>query len=341
MLRFGVLGTGFVVDTFHMPSLRELNAQVVAVGSRRSEAFAKKWGIGKYYQGDSFLEQLCSDNEVDVVLVALPNFLHEKAVTRCAEEGKHVIVEKPLGRNSQEAERSLAAVERAGVLHGYAENQVFIPQIVRLRDFLNSGVLGDVVWVRSREAHSGPHSGWFWDRNLSGGGSLLDMGCHSVEVARKLFGIEPSQVLAWGELTVHRGKTEAEDNSVVLMKFGRGLGQAENSWTAKGGLDLRYEVYGTDGSAFVDVTRETGMRLFTTASDKVDYVVEKADIRGGWMYPVWREHELYGYLEEMRHFLTSMKAGENPKENLRDGLTVNRIIDAAYKSVRTGKWEPP
>jgi predicted dehydrogenase len=339
-MNLGVLGTGFVVDTFHMPSLSEIpDVRVVAVGSRRPEEFARKWSVNRYYRGDSFVEDLCADKEVEAVLVALPNFLHEKAITLCAERGKNIIVEKPLGRNSDEAERSLKAVERYNVLHGYAENQVFIPQLVRLRSMVERGVLGRLVWVRSREAHSGPHSPWFWNKELSGGGALLDMGCHSVEVTRKIFGVEPSQVMAWDSLTVHSDKTTAEDNSLVLLRFGKRLGQAENSWTAKGGLDLRYEVYGSDGSAFVDVTRETGLRIFTTS--KVDYVVEKADVTGGWLYPTWREHELYGYLDEMKHFLDSFKRGEMPKENLRDGLRVNRILDAAYRSISSGRWETP
>jgi predicted dehydrogenase len=106
-------------------------------------------------------------------------------------------------------------------------------------------------------------------------------------------------------------------------------------------LDLRYEIYGSEGAIFIDVTRETGIRVFTTApEERVGYVVEKAEVAKGWLYPIWREFELYGYLNELRHFITSFERGEMPRENFNDGVEVNRIIDAAYRSFTSKKWEP-
>lgn len=167
----------------------------------------------------------------------------------------------------------------------------------------------------------------------------MDMGCHSVEVARYLIGKKPVEAFAWSATLVH--KTMAEDNSVALVEYeGDRLGQSENSWAAHGGLDLRYEVYGSDGAFFVNPTRETGISVFTVApEEKVGYIVEKAEAKKGWMHPVWREHELYGYLFELQHFVSCILKDEKPTETFEDGYNVNCILDACYKSIKSGKWE--
>ena len=316
---------------------------MVAVGGRRkdaSEKVAERFGIKKTYSGEDFLADLCSDPDVDVVDVGLPNFLHRVASEIAAENGKHVICEKPLARSVDEAKAMLDAVERHGVIGCYAENQVFIPQITRAKEMIEAGAVGKVFWIRSREAHFGPHSAWFWNPELAGGGVLMDMGCHSVEVARYLIGKRPIEAYAWGATLVH--DTKAEDNSLALVKYeGEELGQSENSWAAHGGLDLRFEIYGSDGAIFIDNTRETGIKVFTVApEDKVGYIVEKAEAKKGWMYPIWREHELYGYLFELQHFVSCIQRGEKPRETFKDGYIVNCILDACYKSIRTEKWEP-
>ncbi len=272
------------------------------------------------------------------MIVALPNDLHLPAITAAAENGKDIICEKPLGRNLVEADEALRVVRKEKVVHCYAENQIFIPQISRAKSFIGSGVLGKVTWIRSREAHSGPHSRWFWDPARAGGGVLLDMGCHSIEVTRYLFGLRPEAASGWIATLGH--KTTLEDNSLVLLRYeGGGLGQCENSWTARGGLDVRLEVFGTEGSLFIDTTRETGIKVFTIASDeKTGYIVEKADAKQGWLYPAWNEFINNGYLAELRHFVGSISTGRQPSESFEDGRLVNAIMDKAYASAREGRW---
>jgi predicted dehydrogenase len=341
-VRVGLLGAGFILNDFLVPALKEISgAEIVAVAGRREgavEDFGKRWGIKQRYHGSRGVARLCKDPTVDAVLVALPNDLHLSAVTAAAENHKDLICEKPLGRNSTEARKALDVVRRYGVLHCYAENQIFMPQIARVREFIRGGAIGKPVWIRSREAHSGPHSRWFWDPERAGGGVMLDMGCHSVEVVRNLFGRRPQAVSGWKQTLVH--ETKLEDNSLVLVRHeGRVLGQSENSWSAKGGLDIRLEVYGSEGTVFVDSSRETGIKMFTLASGKqTNYIVEKADTTKGWTFPTWQEFVTNGYLSEMRHFISTIAAGKKACETFEDGLVVNKIIDAAYASARTSKW---
>ncbi len=336
MIRISLLGAGFVSD-FYMQALREVPGQQVAVvysqTEERAEAFARKWGIARH---TSRLEEAVEQGEL--VVIGLPNFKHKKAALAAARAGKAVVCTKPLARTADEAREMLEAVEAARVLHGYAETEVFSPAVIQARRIIESKALGRVLTVRSREAHFGPHAPWFWDPALSGGGALLDMGCHCIAAARCFFGKDdaPVEVLAWGA-TLHH-KTRAEDNAVALLRFSSGgLAQIEVSWTARGGLDLRNEIFGSEGAIFTDVTRGTPLRAFTRAS--AGYIVEKADADTGWVFPCVDEAGVYGYREEMRHFVECAASGTQPWETFVDGYITNVILDAAYCSMQSKQWE--
>lgn len=336
MVRIALLGAGFVSD-FYMQGLREVPGQEVAAvysqTKERAAAFAEKWNLG--HTTDRMEEAI---EQGDLVIIGLPNFVHKKAALAAARAGKPVVCTKPLARNADEAREMLEAVEAAGVMHGYAETEVFSPAVIQARRLIESGAVGKVLTVRSREAHSGPHAGWFWDPDLAGGGALVDMGCHCIAAARYFFGKDdaPVEVLAWGA-TLHHDTT-AEDNAVALLRFaGGGLAQIEVSWTARGGLDLRNEVFGSDGAVFTDVTRGTPVRAFTRAS--AGYIVEKAETDTGWVFPCVDEAGVYGYREEMRHFVDCVASGQRPRETFLDGYITNVILDAAYRSLQSRQWE--
>jgi len=341
-LKLGLLGSGFAA-TFHAMALKEIgDVDVVSVGSAtqsHAERFAKRWNIPNAYYGEEAIQRVASDPDVDAIDVTLPNHLHLEAVVAGAENGKNVIVEKPLARNKKEAKDMLAAVEKHGVLHGYAEDQLFAPQVERAVEMIRKGAIGKILWIRSREAHMGPHSAWFWDPSLAGGGVLMDMGCHSVEVARRIIDKAPVEAFCWGATLLH--DTKAEDSCLIVVRYeGGNIGQSEDSWTAHGGLDIRYEIYGSDGAVFVDITRETGIKMFTVApEEKVGYIMEKAEAKTGWIFPTWREHQTYGYLGELQHFIDCFRRGVQPRETLKDGYVVNAILDAGYESMKSGKWE--
>jgi len=341
MVRIGMLGCGFVA-TFYMQGLAEVAGQeVVAVYGRdaaKAAAFAARWGIP---EASDDMAAVAARPDVDLLLIALPNKIHLEAVRLAAAHGKHVVCTKPLGRNAHEARQMFDAVRTAGVLHGYAETEVFSPAVMRAKSLVDEGAIGRVLTVRSREAHAGPHAAHFWDAVEAGGGALLDMGCHTVEAARYFIGkdVKPVEVLAWGDTLVHRDKTTAEDNAVVLLRFENGaLGQSELSWTARGSLDLRNEVYGTEGSVFTDVTRATPITAFVRSTGS--YLLEKAESDSGWVFPLPDEARVYGYHEEMKHFVACVARGETPRETFEDGLAVNTIIDAAYQSMRERRWVP-
>ncbi|MCX7597983.1 MAG: Gfo/Idh/MocA family oxidoreductase [Armatimonadetes bacterium] len=342
MVRIGMLGSGFVAD-FYMQGLRDVPNQQVVVNYSRSEErardFSERWGVPEW---TTRMEDAADRDDVDLVLIALPNHLHREAALLLADHKKNMVCTKPLARSAAEAKEMLDAVRSAGVMHGYAETEVFSPAVMHARALIERGAIGDVISVRSREAHAGPHAAHFWDPELAGGGALLDMGCHCIEAARYFIGknVQPVECLAWGERLYHRDKTQAEDSAVLLLRFEGGqMSITETSWIARGGLDLRNEIYGTMGTIFTDVTRSTPIRAFVMG-EGAGYVVEKAESETGWVFPCVDEARVYGYHEEMRHFVACAATGQTPRETFEDGYIVNVILDAAYRSMKSKRWEP-
>ena len=338
-VRIAMLGSGFVAD-FYMQGLANVKGQEVVVNYsrtlKRAKDFGRRWGVGEQ---STKLEAVIARDDIDLYIIGLPNEAHMPVSLALSAAKKNQVCTKPLARNRREARRMLEAARKAGALHGYAETEVFAPCVVKAREIIEGGGIGRVLWVRSRESHSGPHSPHFWDIEKTGGGALNDLACHCIEAARYFFGKQDRvvEVMAWGATLVHKKKTRGEDNALLVLKFASGgIGHCELSWTTKGGLDLRNEIHGSDGSLFTDVTRGTPIQSFTTKA--AGYIVEKADIDFGWTRPLPEEAFAYGYQAEMRHFVECVRDGKTPRETYEDGYIVNCILDAGYQSMRTRRW---
>ncbi|NUO79610.1 Gfo/Idh/MocA family oxidoreductase [candidate division KSB1 bacterium] len=337
MLGSGLIGL-FYTMTLHGQRKRDQVKVIYSRDQARAQKFAKEWDIPK---ATTDLAQAINAAQTDCVVIGLPNHLHEEAVTLAAQAGKAVLCTKPLGRNAAEAQRMLAAVEKAGVFHGYLEDLVYTPKTLKAIQAVQQGALGEVLWVRSRETHPGPHSAWFWDEQQAGGGAMIDMGCHCVEIVRSFVGknIKPVEVMCWADTLVH--PIEAEDHGIGLIKFANGaMGQFEVSWAFRGGMDLRDEVAGTQGTIWLNHFLRTGFEMFTLPQKREGYVAEKAETDSGWLFPVGDEvHEL-GYVHMFAEMFEAWDKNQAPMESFYDGYVVNAILDACYKSARTKLWEP-
>ncbi len=340
-MRIAMLGSGFIgrfyADSLHGQRSRD---RIVSIYSRREESakkFASDYGCAHW---TIEMEEAVMHPDVDVVCISLPNNLHETAVLLCCKHNKAVITTKPLGRNATEAKRMLEAVEKAGIFNGYLEDLVYTPKFLKALESVKNGALGRILWSKSRETHPGPHSDWFWDLEQAGGGCILDLGCHCVEIARNFIGkdIKPVEVMCWADTQVK--PIEAEDHAIGLVKYENGaIGQFEVSWTFRGGLDLRDEVMGTEGTIWINNFLRTGFEMFTTGKG-ADYVAEKAESNSGWLFPVGDELNDLGYNHMFTDMFQSIEKGIAPKETFYDGYVVNAVLDASYKSAKTKLWEP-
>jgi len=339
--RIAMLGTGLIAD-FYLTALHGQRGRdrVVTAYSRSAErgrAFAARWGVAAC---TTSIEEAIRHPEVDVVVVALPNHLHEEAILQAAAAGRAVLCTKPLARSGPEARRILAAVEAAGVFAGYLEDLVYTPKTLKAAAAVRAGAIGDVTWIRSREAHPGPHSAWFWDARQAGGGAIIDLGCHCIEIIRTFAGKgnRPVEVMCQADTLVHT--IEAEDNAVALVRFESGaIGQIEVSWTFRGGMDLRDEVAGTEGTIRLDHFLRTGFEIYS-GGGQAGYVAEKVEATQGWLFPVGDEAVELGYVDMFTDMFAALEAGRDPRETFYDGYVVNAVIDAAYRSARSRAWEP-
>ncbi len=335
-----MLGTGLIGMFYTMTLHNQRGAdRVHAVYSRREERateFAEEWNIPN---ATTDLAEAVNHPETDVVVIGLPNNLHLKAVELAAAAGKAILCTKPLGRTAEEAKAMLDLVENAGVFGGYLEDLVYPPKTLKALESVQNGALGKILWVRSRETHPGPHSDWFWDLEQAGGGAIVDMGCHCIEIIRNFVGKnnKPLEVMCWADTLVH--PIDAEDHGIALIRFESGaMGQFEVSWAFRGGMDLRDEVSGSEGTIWLNHWLRTGFEMFT-AVGQGGYVAEKAESDTGWLFPVGDEVAELGYRDMFLDMFNAIDEDREPLETFYDGYVVNAIIDACYKSAKSKKWE--
>ncbi|QHW00347.1 Gfo/Idh/MocA family protein [Spirosoma endbachense] len=340
MQRIAMLGGGFI-GRFYAESLHGQRSRdrVIAIYARREETarkFATDYSCAIW---STEMEEVIAHPDVTMVCIALPNNLHHQAVLLCAKYKKNVVCTKPLGRNADEALQMMQAVEDAGIFGGYLEDLCYSPKFLKALESVKSGALGRILWAKSREAHPGPHSNWFWDKEQAGGGCMLDLGCHCVEIARSFIGkdVRPVEVMCWAATQVK--PIDAEDHAIALVKYENGaIGQFEVSWVFRGGMDLRDEVMGTEGTIWINNFLRTGFEMYSSGKG-ADYVAEKAESNSGWLFPVGDEVNDLGYNHMFTDMFKSCEEGRQPAETFYDGYIVNAVLDAAYRSAESKQWE--
>ena len=339
-MKLAILGSGFIAR-FYADALvgQRRKDEITTVYSRtldNAKTFANDYKVPHYTDS---IKECVSRQDVDAVIIGLSNDMHLESVLACAEAGKHVLCTKPLGRNAKEAYQMLQAVEKAHVIGGYLEDLVYSPKSLKSMATIQSGAIGEVIWAKSRETHPGPHSDWFWNKEKSGGGAIIDLGCHCVELCRNYIGknVKPVEVMCWADTRVH--PIDAEDNAVALVKYENGaVGQFEVSWSFRGGMDLREEVMGTEGTIWTNNFLRTGFEMFTSGKGG-NYIAEKAESNSGWLFPVGDEVNELGYNHMFTDMFEAIDQKKQPLETFYDGYVVNAILDAAFVSAKSKKWE--
>jgi myo-inositol 2-dehydrogenase/D-chiro-inositol 1-dehydrogenase len=336
-VKVGIIGSQFQAHC-HAEAFRAVSdeAQVVAVASPtpgNAEKLAKKYGIERIFTD---YRQMLAEDDIEMVTITAPNYLHAQMTIDIAKAGKHVLCEKPLCMTLEEADLMIETCKRKGVLLMYAEELFFTPKYVRAKEMAEQGAFGKVYMVKQCEKHFGPHALWFWDVKQSGGGVFMDMGCHGIAFCYWFLDRpEVKNVYCQMGTYVHGDKTEGEDNSVCVIEFSDGaVGVVENSWARRGGMDDRIEVYGEGGVTYANL--HMGNALPTYSEYGYGYAVEKAPTTKGWSYPVFEELWNYGFPQEMRHFARCVRGAEEPQATGEDGRVVQEVLYAGYQSAGTG-----
>lgn len=337
-VKVGIIGSQFEAD-IHAAAFQMIQeeAEVVAVASPtpgHPEALAAKYGIPQVFHD---YRDMLRERDIEMITIAAPNYLHAEMTIAAANAGKHVVCEKPLCMTLEEADLMTDVCSRQGVLLMYAEELYFTPKYVQAKRMADEGAFGKIYLVKQSEKHFGPHGDWFWNVDHSGGGVLMDMGCHGIAFCWWFLG-RPTVKSVYCQMGtyVHGERTRGEDNSICILEFeGNAVGVIENSWARRGGMDDCIEVYGEGGVTYANL--HMGNALPTYSKYGYGYAVEKSPTTKGWTYPVFEELWNYGFPQEMRHFIRCARSKETPICTGEDGRLVQEVIYAAYESARTGQ----
>jgi len=337
-VKVGIIGSQFQGEA-HAASLQIMPeaAEVVAVASPtpgNAAKFAKKFGVPRVFTD---YREMLKEKDIEMVTIAAPNSLHAQMAKDCAAAGKHIVCEKPLAVTIAEGEEMISAAKKNGVLLMYGEELLFAPKFLKAKEMADDGAFGKIHLIKQSEKHFGPHSDWFWDINRSGGGALMDLGCHGIAFSYWFLNRSPiKSVYCQMGTYVHGHKTQADDDTLCILEFENGaVALIENSWAKRGGMDDRLEVFGSEGVTYADLVR--GNSLSTYSEKGYGYAVEKAPSTKGWSYPVFEELWNYGTPQELTHFARCVRGKETSKVTGEDGLVVMHALLAGYASAGEGR----
>lgn len=382
-VRVGLIGCGFIAE-LHMQAYRRvygLAVEVTAVSARGDAVidFAKRHRIAATHRD---YRALIADPDLDVIDICTPPALHAAMIVEAMRAGKHVICEKPfagyfghpgdrapIGRHVPkvlmyervvaEMAATSAAIRATGRLFMYAEDWIYAPAVTKTAEILRA-TKDKVLFMKAEESHSGSHAAHAAEWAMTGGGSLIRMGCHPLSAALHLKQIEAEargeKVTAAtvtcevGNLTAHLSPEERpfiKANPVDVEDWGMlNLGFSDGSKATifsgdmiLGGVRNLIETYTSGGALFANITPSTQMMTYLTDERRLEsvYITEKVDRKTGWQFVCLEEESTRGYLQEIQDFMECAASGRQPLSGLDLAEETMKIIYAAYWSAEVGQ----
>ena len=346
-LRIGIIGSGGIAQGCHMrgyaaiPELCEIVA-TCDVNPETAKKAAEKFNVPNTYTD---YHQMLEKENLDAVSVATPNKFHKQPTIDALKAGVHVLCEKPLGMNADECREMCAAARETGKILQVGLQSRFNGPSRWLKTYIDGGNMGDIYFARAQALRRRGVPGWgvFIDKELQGGGPLIDIGVHILDLTLFLMGY-PKPVSAsgktWNQLGTNpelwnswgnydRNKFTVEDFAVGLIKFENGaVISLESSFMANGPDPFHTQLYGTKAGAIVSpyANGSEAIKIFTE-QDQLLMDVSPGNI----------PHVESAHVDEVKAFVDAIlndKPSPVPGEN---GLILNAIFDAIYKSSETGE----
>jgi predicted dehydrogenase len=382
-IRIGLVGCGFVSE-LHMFAYRRVygvDVEVRAVAARGDHVvdFADRHRITRIYR--SFGE-LVADGELDVVDICTPPNLHSSMIVEAMKAGKHVICEKPfagyfgreddkvpIGRHVakalmyervlEEMDKTRAAINNTGKLFMYAEDWIYAPAVTKTVEILKA-TKDKILFMKAEESHSGSHAAHAAQWAMTGGGSLVRMGCHPLSAALYLKQVEAkargetigvaSVVCDVGNVTaclrpderafIKANPIDVEDWGTLNLTFSDGTKATVFSGDMiMGGVRNLIETHTSGGSLFANITPNTHMMSYQTSEEKLAsvYITEKVDRKTGWQYVCLEEEWTRGYLQEIQDFMECVATGRQPLSGLALAFETTKVNYAGYWSADEGR----
>lgn len=341
-VRWGVIGAGGIADRRTIPEgiVPATGSQLMAVQDvveERARSVAARYGVSHCFTSEA---DLLACDEVDAVYIATPTYLHATQVKAAAAAGKHVLCEKPLGMTRQEVEEEIQVCADAGVKLGVNFMMRFHACHVKLREMIQAGELGRLVFGRAElTCWYPPIPGAFrQDPALGGGGSLIDMGNHCIDLLEFLLGRVVEVSCFTGNLVQDY---RSEDTAVAMLRFGSGaVGVVDNLFNVPDAAARNaLEVYGSKGSvvAFGTIGQDSGGSL-SAVLEGAEKAYDAAQVRDAGAQAVTITPPVVNmYRAHIEAFCAAVETDTEPPVTGEDGLWSHRVIEACYEAARSGR----
>ena len=382
-IRVGLAGSGFVAE-LHMYAYKRVygvEVEVKAVAARGDHVveFARRHGIANAHR--SFAD-LIADRDIDVIDICTPPNLHASMIVDAMRAGKHVICEKPFagyfGRDGDEApigkhvakavmyervleemDKTAAAIKASGQLFMHAEDWIYAPAVTKTAEILKA-TKDKILFMKGEESHSGSHAPHAAEWAMTGGGSLIRMGCHPLSAVLYLKQVEAKargETIKVASVTCDVGNVTAclkpderayikaspvdvEDWGTLNLTFSDGTKATVFSGDMiMGGVRNLIETYTSGGSLFANITPNTHMMTYQTSEEKLAsvYITEKVDRKTGWQFICLEEEWTRGYLQEIQDFMECVSLGRAPRADLALAFETIKVSYAGYWSAEEGR----
>ncbi|WP_058306562.1 Gfo/Idh/MocA family protein [Gracilibacillus massiliensis] len=281
-LKVAVIGCGSIAINRHLPEYKaNKHVEIVAVCDVLEE---RAQLTGSEYNAPAYTDykKAITESDADLVSVCLPNYLHAPVSIFAAEQGKHVLCEKPMATSEKEAQDMIAASEKAGKKLMIAHNQRFVPSHEKAKQMIAAGELGKLYSFRTTFGHGGPEGwsidgkdSWFFRKEEAFIGALGDLGVHKADMIRYILGEEFTEVASMIESSA-KENSDVDDQAVTILRSQTGIiGTLTASWAYKGGEDNSTVIYGEKGNLRLEDDPNYSLIASFTDGTKVNYELGK------------------------------------------------------------------
>ncbi|MBK7106993.1 MAG: Gfo/Idh/MocA family oxidoreductase [Ignavibacteriae bacterium] len=324
-INIALIGCGFIAD-YHARGLQLIDdveiSSVVGLPIDSAQNFAQKYGIKKF--SEDYRDFLNVEN-IDAVIISTPNKFHAPIAIDFLNHGKDVFLEKPMALNPIEGEEIINAANKNNKIAMVGHMWRFDDEVNFVKNLVISGKLGKIIKTKGYGIHEnwGP-GGWFTQKEMSGGGALIDMGVHAIDTVRYILG-DPKPKEVFAKIGTHFGDYNVDDSGIIVITWDNGTTSIIESgwWQAHmDGPEASTQIFGTLGYAsvlptFVKLKSEEKIEIpKTTKTEHCDQSI---------------------YSKQMQNFVECIKSRKQPSPGFSEGQIVLKIVEAAYKSSETGK----
>lgn len=344
-IRVLIIGSGFSAG-LHLSGYKQAGSAVNIVGicstqPDQAKALAEKYGLEGCGISEDY-EKAIAEIECDLVDICVPNFLHYPVCMKALEKNRDVLCEKPLATTVEHAREMVETANAKKRNIYYAEDWICAPAIMRAREIVEEGALGNIVYMRARECHSGSHSPYAQTIAMCGGGAMMNLGIHPLVLMLAIKNHSWVSVTAFGtggkEKNVMHKALEGEDLAGCHVVFEDGSSALiEANYITTGGMEDVIDFYGDKGCLHLNLNQEGPISCYSVPG--LRYTVEKAEVTTGWSHPAYDEMFTLGYIGEILHFVDCCRKGEPAMVGMRgeDGLEGLELLHCVYQSLSQGR----